>query len=545
MSPTLRTVDLAFGYADRVLFDGLSLIAAPGRRIGLVGENGAGKSTLLRLLAGLETPRAGTVHRTGDVGHLVQELPFPPTATVADVLDDALADIRAATALLDELAERLAANPGDEPALAEYGRVLEWVQAHDAWDADRRAELARAGLGLGEVDPDRSLGSLSGGQRSRLALAALLVRQPEALLLDEPTNHLDDAATAFLERHLAALPGAVVLASHDRVFLDAVCTDIVDLDPALGGPTRYGGRYSDYLRHKRTERARWEQRYATEQEELSRLRHVAAITARDINHARGPRDNAKMAYDYKAGRVQRQISRRVRDARQRLAELERDQVRRPPRPLRFAGSLTTAAGERGLAVSLHDVDVPGRLRVDRMDVTSADRVLVSGGNGAGKSTLLSVLAGRLRPARGVVHRGPGLRVALLEQDVRFASQDRTPRRIYAAAAGPHAPPLTELGLLPPAQLDQPVGTLSVGQRRRLALATLIADPPHVLLLDEPTNHISLALAEELFDALDATPGAVVLASHDRWLRRGWSGRTLALTDGRVAGEPAPVTPAGR
>jgi macrolide transport system ATP-binding/permease protein len=525
----MRAVDLIFSYGDRIVFDGFSLTASPGRRIGLVGENGAGKSTLLRLLAGLEEPLAGHVERASDVGFLLQELPFPGGATVSDVVEDALADIRAAAARLDTLAERMADDPA---APAEYGQVLEWAQAHDLWDADRRASLVQAGLGLGGIAPSRRLDTLSGGQRSRLGLAALLIRQPETLLLDEPTNHLDDDGMAFLERHLSALSGIVVLSSHDRVFLDAVCTDIVDLDPALGGPARYGGAYSEYLVHKRAERARWEQRYAEEQDELERLRESVVVTARGVAHNRPQRDNAKMLYDFKTGRVQKQISRRVRNAQQRLDELTRTQVRKPPAPLRFAAPLTQRAASGELALSVRDVHVPGRLHIGHLDVPDSARLLVTGGNGAGKSTLLTVLADGLAPAEGVVHRRCGVRVGLLEQDVTLADPARTPRQLYAETA-PGAVPLAQLGLLKPQDLDRPAGALSVGQRRRLALAVLVAHPPDVLLLDEPTNHISLTLAEELFDALGAAPGAVVIASHDRWLRREWHGSHLRLEEGRV------------
>ena len=526
----MRARDLVFSYGDRVVFDGLSFTASPGQRVGLVGENGAGKSTLLRLLAGLEEPLAGTVERDADAGFLLQELPFPESTTIADVVDDALAEIRVAARRLDELAERMA---DDEQALAEYGRVLDWAQAHGLWDADRRAGLVLDGLGLLGIGRDRTLGTLSGGQRSRLGLAALLIRQPRTLLLDEPTNHLDDSGMAFLEQHLRGLSGVVVLSSHDRVFLDAVCTDIVDLDPAMGGPARYGGAYSDYLEHKRAERARWEQRFAGEQAELKALREAVDVTARTVAHGRGPRDNDKFIHAFKGARVDKQISRRVRNAQQRLEDLERAQVRKPPAPLRFAAPLTVQPRSGELALAVRDVCVPGRLHIGRLDVTSSARLLVIGGNGAGKSTLLSVLAGGIAPAEGVVHRRRGVRVGLLEQDVRLSDPAKTPRQLYTAAAGEKSTPLPQLGLLPPAELDRPAGTLSVGQRRRLALAVLVARPPDVLLLDEPTNHISLTFAEELFDALDTAPGAVVLASHDRWLRRRWHGRRLRLDQGRA------------
>ncbi|WP_091677396.1 ABC-F family ATP-binding cassette domain-containing protein [Amycolatopsis marina] len=527
----LRATDLAFAYGDRVVFDGLSFTAAAGHRIGLVGENGTGKSTLLRLLAGRELPQAGTVTGVSDIGFLDQELPYPATTVVSAVIDDALAETRAMAARLDRLAEHLAARPDDDVALVEYGHALEWAESHDLWDADRRAALVSAGLGLGAVAPDRELGTLSGGQRARLGLAALLVRRPSALLLDEPTNHLDDDAMVFLEEHLASLPGVVVQSSHDRVFLDAVCTDIVDLDPAAGGPARYGGRYSDYLLAKRAERLRWEQRFAEEQDELRRLRESVAVTARAISHDRAPRDNAKMAYDYKGGRVQRQISRRVRNAQSRLDELERTRTPKPPAPLRFAAPLTGETGEQD-ALTVLDVEIPGRLpRIEHLALGAGSRLLVTGGNGTGKSTLLSVLAGRLRPARGLVHRSPTVRVGMLDQDVRFPDPAMTSRQLYRSVAGDDAPALADLGLLGVRDLDRELGNLSVGQRRRLALATLIAAPPQVLLLDEPTNHISLSLTEELTEALGSAPGAVVVASHDRWLRRGWDGDRLELGRG--------------
>ncbi|MFD9963333.1 ABC-F family ATP-binding cassette domain-containing protein [Amycolatopsis sp. NPDC058986] len=536
---SLQANDLVFGYGARVVLNGVSLIASAGQRVGLVGENGAGKSTLLRLLAGLEEPRSGDVRRGDDLGFLLQELPFPATAAFSDVIDDALAEIRAATVRLDELTAAMAERPDDVAVLEEYGQVLDWAQAHDLWDADRRAELVCDGLGLGGIDPRRELGTLSGGQRSRLGLAALLVRRPETLLLDEPTNHLDDAAMEFLERHLAELTGVVVLSSHDRVFLDAVCTDIVDLDPApadrlAGGATRYGGSYSAYLRQKRAERARWEQRYAEEQEELKELRETVAVTARNVAYGRGPRDNDKFIHHFKGARVQKTIARRVRDAQQRLEELERDQVRKPPAPLRFAAALTGGATGDGPAISIRELEVPGRLSVPRLDVTGAARLLVTGGNGAGKSTLLSVLAGRLAPASGTVHLGHGVRVGMLDQDVEFDDPAKTAHQVYREALGEEAPPMSRLGLLASRDLGRPVGALSVGQRRRLALAVLLAQPPDVLLLDEPTNHISLALAEELFAALGSAPGAVVIASHDRWLRRGWTGDRLELAEGKVA-----------
>ncbi|MEV7074796.1 ABC-F family ATP-binding cassette domain-containing protein [Streptomyces sp. NPDC093990] len=537
--PALLAHDLVRTLGDRRVLDGISLTAAPGRRIGLIGENGVGKSSLLRVLAGVDIPDAGSVTRPADLGFLHQEMPYDADATIAAVLDEALREAREDLAELDRLGAELARVPEDDPAHQElldaYGRRLEQAQDRESWDADRRAALVLDGLGLGALAHDRTLHSLSGGQRGRLALAALLVRRPSALLLDEPTNHLDDGAAAFLEEQLRELPGTLIAASHDRAFLDAVCTDLIDLDPAVDGPVRYGGGYSAYLAQKRADRDRWERRYAEEQEELTRLRQTAGVTAHRVAPDRGPTDNEKMGYGHRAGRVQSQISRRVRNAARRLEELERTRVGEPPRPLRFAAGELAARSEEdsGPLVSLRDVRVPGRLSVSGLEISPVDRLLVTGGNGAGKSTLLAVLAGRL-PAEGEVHRRRVLTVGLLTQDTAFERPHRTVRDTYEQALGirrAEEVPLSSLGLMHDADLDKPVGHLSVGQRRRLALALLVACPPRLLLLDEPTNHLSPALCDELEAALGPGPGAIVVASHDRWLRRRWQGRELRLTPG--------------
>ncbi|MET9351912.1 ABC-F family ATP-binding cassette domain-containing protein [Streptomyces sp. NPDC006617] len=542
--PALLAHDLVRTLGDRRVLDGVSLTASPGHRVGLIGENGVGKSTLLRLLAGVDEPDSGSVVRPPDLGFLHQEMPYEAGSTLADVLDDALREAREDLARLAELTERLAGTPQDDPAYPElldaYGTRLEQAREREAWDADRRAALVLDGLGLGGLGHARRLGSLSGGQRGRLALAALLVRRPSALLLDEPTNHLDDGAVAFVEEQVRALPGVVVVAGHDRAFLDAVCTDLIDLDPAVDGPVRYGGGYSSYLAAQRAERERWERRWAEEQEELAALRRSAGVTAHRVAPDRGPRDNEKMGYGRRAGRVQHQISRRVRNATRRLEELERAQVAEPPRPLRFGGTALAAPaapGEEPL-VSLRAARVPGRLAPARLTVSATERLLVTGGNGTGKSTLLAVLAGHLAAA-GEVRRRPGLTVGLLPQDTVFERPDRTVRDTYEAALGTEraeAVPLRSLGLLHEADLDQRVGRLSAGQRRRLALALLMARPPQLLLLDEPTNHLSPRLCDELEDALGGGPGAVVVASHDRWLRGRWEGRELRLGGERGSGD---------
>ena len=399
-------------FAARPVLDGVDLVAAPGTRVGLIGENGTGKSTLLRLLAGRDVPDGGSVQVPGDTVYLPQETEQArehADRTVGTLLDDALRPLHEAVAALERLAERMAAG---EDTAAEYDRVLAWAIAHDAWDADRRAEITAAALGVADLDRGRPVDTLSGGQRTRLALAAALVRRPACLLLDEPTNHLDDEALDLLERELVAMPGVVVAASHDRTFLDRVATELLDLDAgALGtdgrGGRRFGGSFTAYLDEQARSRRRWEETWAAQQEEITRLREKARTDLRAVAAGRGPTDNDKFIHAFKGAGVERARARRVHDAERRLEVAEREAVRKPPEPLRFRGAVTTGA-DGGLAVSVRGLRVvgapgaPPRVELDRLDVPAGEKLLVTGPNGSGKSTLLAVLAGRLVPDAGRV-----------------------------------------------------------------------------------------------------------------------------------------------
>jgi macrolide transport system ATP-binding/permease protein len=550
--PTSRSIShvradgISKSFGDRRVLTDLSLVIAPNDRLGLIGENGVGKSTLLRILAGVDQPDSGSIETPARTGLLQQEVPFGPATTIGELIENALAPVRAIGVALEVVAADLASGAPD--AADRYDRVLAEAERAGLWSIDARRDEVLAGLGVGTLPNERTLGEVSGGQRSRLALAALLLDRPDFVLLDEPTNHLDDEAAEYLHRELAAWRGPVVFASHDRAFLDETATDLLDLDPSRGGTTRYGaasgGAYTSYLAEKAAERARWEEQFEREQHELKQLEHSVAVTARAVAPGRTIRDNNKMAYDRHGARVQAQVSRRVRNARARLDELSEHAVRKPPAPLQFTGLPEREAGRRVLgpdnpdtAILVREATVDGRIRMPQLQLTATDRLLVTGANGAGKSTLLGMLAGTIEPARGAVLRARGLRVALLEQDVRFDDASRTARSIYEERLGERraeATPLVSLGLIAPRDLDRPVGALSVGQQRRLALALIIGRPPHVFLLDEPTNHLSLQLATDLEDALGSFPGAVVVASHDRWLRRRWLGRTVHL----VAGTPS-------
>jgi macrolide transport system ATP-binding/permease protein len=523
---TLRGV--AKSYGDHRVLDDVSFSVRPGERAGFVGENGSGKSTLLRLISGAEPPDDGevTVMAEGGVGHLGQARDLPPGDTVRQVVDAALAALRTIERRMRELEADLT-----EDRFAEYADLRAAYEARGGYEADARVDKAIHGLGLAHLDRDRPLGTLSGGEQARLALACVLAASPEILLLDEPTNHLDEPALTWLEDRLRAHHGTVVVVSHDRLFLDRVATVIYEVED--GSVTRFGGGYSGFLAEQAAARVRWEQAYAAWREEIERLEVHAATTARRVAPGRPMKDRNKPAYDRDAGRVQSSIAGRVRQARERLRQLRAAPVAEPPEPLRFNG-LFGGGAEDGTLAELEQVTVGGRLRAVSLTVAAGDHLLVHGPNGAGKSTLLRVLAGEAPDSGTVRRRG---RVGYLPQEVAFPDPRRPVLAVFADGRpghpDEHRARLLAYGLFRPEALETPVGALSVGQRRRLALARLLAAEHDLLLLDEPTNHLSLVLVEELEQALNAFPGALVVVSHDRTLLRRFRGPRREMRDGRL------------
>ncbi|MEU4576896.1 ABC-F family ATP-binding cassette domain-containing protein [Nonomuraea sp. NPDC023979] len=497
---------------------GVSMAVRPGERLGIVGENGSGKSTLLRLLAGVERPDEGEAVPPADAGYLGQTLDLPPGHTVRQAIDAALAGLRAIERRMRELESDLTPD-----RMEEYGELATAFETRGGYEADARVDKSLHGLGLTHVGRDRVLSSLSGGEQARLGLACLLAASPETLLLDEPTNHLDESALTWLEERLRDHRGTVVAVSHDRAFLDRVATSVLEVES--GGVTRFGGGYSGFLEAKAAARARQEQAHAAWRDEVRQVREHAATTAHRVAAGRAMRDNNKMAYDRNAGRVQSSIASRVRNAQERLRRLEADPVPPPPRPLRFRGSFAQsprsgqAPEEVGRVLAeVRDVRVGDRLVVERFSVAAGDRVLIRGANGAGKSTLLHTVAEQARGSVGLLPQEVAYDPALPVLD----AYGHGPRHERRAA-------LLATGLFRPETLDLRVGALSVGQRRRLALATLLAGEHDLLLLDEPTNHLSLTLVEELEQALDHYRGALVVVSHDRTLCRRWRGATLEIS----------------
>ncbi|MFJ3501834.1 ribosomal protection-like ABC-F family protein [Streptomyces sp. NPDC090135] len=524
-------------YGTRTVLDQVSLTVRPGEKAAVVGENGSGKSTLLRLLAAAETPDAGevTVAFPGGVGHLAQTLDLDAAHTVQDAVDLALTELRAMERRL-RAAEETLADASDEQ-LAAYGELLVAYEERGGYEADARVDAAAHALGLARITRDRPLGSLSGGEQARLALACVLAAAPELLLLDEPTNHLDAAAAHWLAQQLRAHRGTVVAVTHDRAFLERVATTILEVDRDERTVRRYGDGWSGYRSAKAAARRGAEQRYADWAEEVVRTEELLDAAARRLSTAgRDP----KQGFGKHRRSSEAKLGGQVRSAREHLARLRRHPVPKPPAPLRFTTALSTAlptAGgpAPGPLAELDGVRAGERLRLDGLlAITPGQRLLVTGENGAGKTTLLRVLAGDLEPAAGTARRPA--RIGYLPQELP-ARSTRLPLLAAFAAGRPgapdeHAERLLSLGLFREEDLHVPVAALSVGQRRRLQIATLVTRPADLLVLDEPTNHLALDLVEDLQDALAAYPGAVVAVSHDDGFRARFEGERLELRAGR-------------
>jgi len=509
----VRVSDVHLSFGGRPVLAGVDFVAAAGDRVAVVGENGRGKTTLLRVLAGDLPADRGEVRRAGSAGVAGQQIPLGSTDTVGALIDLELAAVRGALARLEHATDALTdGRPGAEDA---YAAALAEAEALDAWDADRRVAVSLAAL-KAVGDRTRPLGTLSVGQRHRVRLACLLGAGHSVLLLDEPTNHLDADGLDHLTERLRAHPGVVVVVSHDRALLADVATSVVDLDPSSDGrPRVYGGGYAVYAEARLAERARWEALHTDQVAERQRLADDLSVAQNRL------RDNWRPAKGHGRHTRATHAPGLVRAVHRRKEELAAHVVAVPAPPTRFA--MPELPEHRGATLVRADgVTVAGRL-VRAVDVVldSGDRLVVTGPNGAGKSTLLSLLAGDLEPGTGTVTRARSMRVGRLGQESGLPGS-RTAMELYAELVvrlGRAGPTLGELGLLARYDLNRPVAELSVGARRRLDLALLLAARPHVLLLDEPTNHLSASLVDELTTALGATAAAVVIATHDRQLLR--------------------------
>ena len=537
---------ISFSYpgGKRVLTD-ISFAVPSGSVTGLIGENGAGKSTLLSVISRELVPDTGELITPPVTGFIAQETSLPFTEPASMLIDAAVAELRNVEADITRLGEAMSTAEGaDNAALAaDFDLALARAEQSGVWELDARIATVLAGLGLANVPLSTPLGEMSGGQRRRFALATLLLRPVDAMVLDEPTNHLDDEAVDFLVGELEAFKGPVLVASHNRYFLDTVCDGIVDLDLGLGAEggfgeetrqgARFSGAFSDYLAAREDRRRRWESDYAAQEHERARLEKAAEQDEEDIFHSHENKTETRKAAKFYADKAAKTVGNRRRSARLRLEALEREAIPAPPARLAFRGVPEHTATSIGVpAIVTRGLAVPERLAPLDLKVQPGEQLLIEGPNGSGKSTLLKILDGTLSDFEGECLIPEEYTVARLEQDDNWQDLSVTAAEAFAARTGETGPTLVEMGLMTQAQSEKKLEDLSLGQRRRVSLGIILSSPPDLLLLDEPTNHLSLALAEELEHALLDFAGTVVITSHDRWVRRQWRER-IRQKDGRA------------
>ena len=532
---TIEAVAVSFGAVD--VLQQVSAEAQPGDRIGLVGRNGAGKSSLLRVLAGAEQPSAGRkqVERGAKVA-LVEQTPVrrDSPATVRQEAVSALSHVLNLTLEMEQAAESLARarDPAEYDAWAErYAQLLERLETQAGFDYESEMSRVLIGLGLPESSWQQTVSSLSGGQRGRLELAKALLSRPDVLLMDEPTNNLDLRGLQWLEGFLNRWPGTVIVASHDRYFLDAVASRIWHID--FGRLKAYPGNYSKFEELRSADVLRRQKEVESQKEFIAK--------------------EEEFIRRYGAG----QRAREARGREKRLSRLERLEA---PQQSRSAGFKLSAKRSGDIVLRSRDLSVGysnnSLLDIGELDLFRGERVALIGPNGAGKSTLLKTIAEELPPTRGSIQRGAALDIAHFWQEAENLDANSTVIEDLLRDSTleiQQARNLLGHFLFRGDDVDKKVSMLSGGERSRLALVKLVVSGANLLLLDEPTNHLDIPAREALEDALDGFPGTLVFASHDRRLiariaTRLWviEGSRLVTFEGTLdeydaANPPAPRT----
>ncbi len=526
----LHLTDISKSFGSQVILDKASLHVKPGMRVGLVGANGAGKTTLLRIIAGEMSLDGGEVSARKDlrIGFLPQEIEEIADHPVMDEVLASYADVLTAEHRIAELGRRLeAAYAGDgvtgagdvdpDELLRELGALQTAFESAHGYELEARAQAILRGMGFAEDDFQRPIAELSGGWRMRVALARLLLEQPDLLLMDEPTNHLDLESLLWLEEFLLNWTGALIVISHDRYFLNRMATHIADLD--RGMIDLYAGGYDHFEEEKR-------QRYEA-------LVNAAKNQQREIEAAESfvRRFRAK---NTKAKQVQQKIRQLERTERIEAPSLERKTIKfrfpQPPRTGRVVAEIKRVRKVYGDKIVYKRLD----LVVER-----GEKIALVGPNGAGKSTLLKLLAGVIEADAGSVTLGHNVRREYFAQhQLEVLHPGRTVLKTMEEAAAP-AGRLPEvrgyLGTFLFAEDDvtKKIAVLSGGEKARLALARMLIDPAGLLLLDEPTNHLDMDSREVLTEALRQFEGSVVFISHDRHLINAIGTKIIEVRDGRL------------
>jgi ATP-binding cassette, subfamily F, member 3 len=508
--------DLRKDIAGSPLLQGVSFKLERRDRLTIAGRNGAGKTTLLRMLAG-ETSVDGGELVFGKGARVALHDQRPPRDTGATLRDYVTSGASHLVALEEELArleDAMAGGDSSERTLDAYGRAQGELEHHGGYAWRERALGTVHGLGFGDDQLDRPLQTFSGGELTRASLARALVSEPDLLLLDEPTNHLDIESLEWLEQTLIAMDAAIVLVAHDRWFLEAVGTSVLELE--AGRSRFFPGTWSAWRREAAAREMALGKAIDKQQAEIARME-------RFVERFRAKATKARQAQS------------RVK-ALNKIERIERDP--RDQRELAFTFKAPERSGRVVFELKDGRIEVPGRVLLDDANLwlERAEHVSLVGGNGTGKTTLLHALVGEAPLAAGTLRRGHNVNLGYLSQHAQ--ELDETATVLEACQRATKLTPGKARALLggflfSGEEVDKPVRGLSGGERQRLSLAILVNSGANVLVLDEPTNHLDLDAREALEDALRAYQGSLLLVSHDRALLDAVGSRTVAVEDGTL------------
>lgn len=544
----LTILNVTKSYSHTTILGGVSFSLNAGQRIGLVGANGVGKSTLLKIITGEVEADSGSVTLAPGrkIGYLAQAIDGEGDQTLAELIADSLRHLHELERQMRDLERRMTHLSGAalDAAMREYGNAAEQFERYGGYEMDAQVDAVLNGLGVGHIPRERVFATLSGGEKSRVALALLLLQAPDVLLLDEPTNHLDFAALDWLENTLQSYRGAILIVSHDRQFLNHTVTAIVEIDEHARTSKTYAGNYDSYIRAKQMERRKWQEDFERQQEEIKALRIEIKVTAHRNSNFRVATDGDKMALKARRENHADTVSRRVRSAEEKLKRIEANPIPRPPEPLQFHPDFDPQAlkGRHPLVVSGLNKFFGERRVLDDVNFALGirDRAVIVGPNGAGKSTLLKLIVGVEKPDSGQVYINPAVRIGYLDQEGEGLNPNHTVFEAYQdglfESEQQLKATLLKSGLFRYEEFSLRVGDLSSGQKRKLQIARVIAARANLLILDEPTNHVSFDVLEGLEDALENFLGPVLAVSHDRrFIGRfeQFGGQVWRLNDGRL------------
>jgi ATP-binding cassette subfamily F protein 3 len=515
-------------------------------RAGLVGPNGAGKTTLLRILAGENAPDAGNVKLTpahARVGYLPQGLPFDENETIGGYLAARAGDLHSIEEDVARLANAITQQPNDPALLNQFDAALERLTTA----SERAGESADilASLGLNAMPADTPIRFLSGGQKTRLALAGVLLSHPQLLLLDEPTNHLDVDMLEWLEDWLNAYRGAALIVSHDRAFLDRTVTRILELDETTRTVTAYDGNYTDYMTAKIEAREQQRQAYVDQQQEIAELTNAARHLRGIAKFRKGGKGDSgdKFAKGFFANRTKETVA-RAKSIERRIEKLLSEARIDKPRQswhMKLDFGETPASGQDVLILEDLSVGYNGVALLEHLNlrIKHGARVALIGPNGAGKTTLVRTIAGLLPPVAGAARLGSNVRAGYMaqEQEALDPSLDAfNTIRNLASMSDTDTRAFLHQFLFAGDEVFTPVARLSFGERARLMLATLVARGCNFLLLDEPINHLDIPSRTRFEQALQAFDGTILAVVHDRYFLEAFAQEIWEVRTGSVRAE---------